>query len=118
MAEVRIKRVYEPAESGDGFRILVDRLWPRGVSKERASIDLWLKDIAPSPALRTWFAHEPERFPEFRTRYLAELQDEPGRTALEKLRAMAEQQVVTLVYAARDGDHCNARVLRDVLAKS
>ena len=116
MPSVRIKRAYVEAEPDDGLRVLIDRLWPRGVTKERAHVDLWLKDIAPSPALRAWFAHESERYDEFRARYQIELEAEPGRTALEKLRAMAEQQMVTLVYAARDGDHCNAGALRDLLA--
>jgi uncharacterized protein YeaO (DUF488 family) len=113
--EIRLKRVYEPAEHGDGARILVDRLWPRGVKKTDAAIDRWLRDIAPSAALRQWFAHRPERWPEFRRRYRAELRRHPE--SVEQIRNAAHGGLVTLVYAARDEAHNNAVVLRDVLSK-
>ena len=111
------KRVYEEPESGDGTRVLVDRLWPRGLSKERARVDLWLKDIAPSRELREWFGHDPAKFAEFRRRYEAELATDPGRAALIELRTLARKQHVTLVFAARDTEHCNAVVLRELLAQ-
>ena len=112
---VALKRVYDEPEPGDGTRVLVDRLWPRGLSKERAHIDLWLKEIAPSSELRTWFGHDPEKFAEFRRRYENEITSETGQTALAKLRAQAKQGPVTLVFAARDTEHANAVVLRDLL---
>ena len=112
---VALKRVYDEPEPGDGTRVLVDRLWPRGLSKERAHIDLWLKEIAPSSELRTWFGHDPEKFAEFRRRYENELATEAGQTALAKLRDQAKQGTVTLVFAARDTEHANAVVLRDLL---
>ncbi|MGO1834474.1 probable uroporphyrin-III c-methyltransferase [Actinomycetales bacterium JB111] len=109
----RIKRVYEEAEASDGYRVLVDRLWPRGVSKERAEIDEWLKDVAPSPDLRTWFGHRPERFEEFAERYAAELDGSP---ALEHLRELVgEHDTVTLVIAAKDPEHNHGLVLLDQL---
>ena len=112
---VALKRVYDEPEPGDGTRVLVDRLWPRGLSKERAHIDLWLKEIAPSRELRTWFGHDPEKFAEFRRRYENEIASETGQTALVKLRDLAMQSPVTLVFAARDTEHANAVVLRDLL---
>ena len=114
---VALKRVYDESEPGDGTRVLVDRLWPRGLSKERAHIDLWLKEIAPSSGLRTWFGHDPEKFAEFRRRYENELATEAGQTALAKLRDQAKQGTVTLVFAARDTEHANAVVLRDLLLR-
>jgi len=114
---VSIKRVYEAPTADDGARVLVDRLWPRGVSKAAAHLTVWLKDIAPSPALRTWFGHDPAKYEEFRHRYLAELEQEPGRSALALLREQCAQGPVTLVFAAQDSEHCNASVLRDLLSK-
>jgi uncharacterized protein YeaO (DUF488 family) len=111
------KRVYEEPEPGDGTRVLVDRLWPRGLSKERARVDLWLKDVAPSRELRIWFGHDPAKFEEFRRRFEAELADDPGRAALTELCTLARKQHVTLVFAARDTEHCNAVVLRELLAQ-
>lgn len=111
------KRVYEEPEPGDGVRVLVDRLWPRGLSKERAQVDVWLKDVAPSRDLRVWFGHDPAKFAEFRRRYEAELAEEPGRAAFAELREMARAQHVTLVFAAHDTEHCNAVVLRELLAR-
>ena len=112
---VAIKRAYEPAAPEDGTRVLVDRLWPRGVSKERAHLDLWLKDVAPSNELRTWYGHDPAKFEAFRERYLRELHAEPGRSALEQLRELARKGPLTLVFAARDEAHSEAAVLQDVL---
>jgi uncharacterized protein YeaO (DUF488 family) len=106
-----IRRIYEPPGKEDGLRVLVDRLWPRGVSKEDAALDLWLKDVAPSPELRTWFGHEPDRFEEFSIRYRAELETNP---ALDRLLDMArEAETVTLLYGARDPERNHAAVLRD-----
>ena len=110
---MKLKRVYLPAEETDGYRILVDRLWPRGISKEKAKIDLWLKEVAPSNELRKWFGHDPERFNEFTERYKAELQ---ASGALEELRqAIQEHPNVTLLYAAHDEQHNNAVVLQELL---
>jgi uncharacterized protein YeaO (DUF488 family) len=110
---IKLKRAYLPAAANDGTRILVDRLWPRGVRKSAAAIDLWVKDIAPSTALRNWFGHDPTRWPEFRRRYTAELRGHPDQLA--ELRARARRRPVTLVFAARDELHNDAVVLRAVL---
>ncbi|HEU0256588.1 MAG TPA: DUF488 family protein [Microbacteriaceae bacterium] len=110
---VRIKRVYEAAEAGDGYRILVDRIWPRGLTKEAARVDEWLKEAGPSTQLRKWFGHVPERFEEFAARYRDELR---GSEALGRLRlATTEHDVVTLVYSAKDTVHNQAVVLREEL---
>ena len=108
-----LKRAYEPAVPEDGTRILVDRLWPRGLSKARAALDEWMKDIAPSTELREWFGHQPPRWPEFQRRYKSEL---AGHSAeLEKIRDIARARKVTLVYGAHDEIHNDAIVLKDVL---
>ncbi|BCL77693.1 DUF488 family protein [Ktedonobacteria bacterium brp13] len=112
---VALKRVYDESAPDDGTRVLVERLWPRGLSKERVHIDLWLKEIAPSRELRIWFGHDPEKFAEFRRRYEAELASQAGQAALTKLREQARQGPVTLVFATRDTEHSNATVLRDLL---
>lgn len=109
------KRVYEEPAPDDGERVLIDRLWPRGLTKEKAHVDLWLKDIAPSRELRTWFGHDPEKYDEFRRRFEAELAEEPARTALETLREHIKKGPVTLVYAAHDSAHSNASVLLKLL---
>jgi len=114
MGTVRIKRAYEDAEPDDGFRVLVDRLWPRGVSKDRAQLDEHLKDIAPSPELRKWWDHDPDRFDEFTNRYRSELDDNPAVGDLRKL--IHDHGVVTLVYGARDPEVNHAVVLEDYLA--
>lgn len=114
-AYIRLKRAYEPADAGDGVRLLVDRLWPRGVSKERAALDDWLKDIAPSTELRQWFGHDPDRWPEFQRRYRAELREHAEE--LNRIRAMARTHTVTLVYSAHDEEHNDAVVLRGVLLR-
>jgi uncharacterized protein YeaO (DUF488 family) len=111
--DIRLKRAYDPASGGDGYRVLVERLWPRGVTKERAALDEWARELAPSPELRRWFGHDPERFQEFRRRYREELAGQ--RERLEELRRRAEQGPVTLVYGARDSEHNGAVVLADVL---
>ena len=111
--DIRLKRAYQPAAADDGPRILVDRLWPRGLKKSDAAIDRWIKDIAPSTALRKWFGHEPGRWPEFRRRYAAEIRRQPDQ--IEELRALARKGPVTLVFSARDELHNDAVVLRNVL---
>ena len=110
---IRTKRVYEAPAKGDGARILVDRLWPRGLSKEKAQVDLWLKDIAPSTGLRKWFAHDAEKWQEFSRRYEAELERNDEQVAA--LREEAAKGPVTLVYGARDTEHNEALVLKDFL---
>jgi uncharacterized protein YeaO (DUF488 family) len=112
---VAIKRAYEAPASNDGTRVLVDRLWPRGLSKARAHVDLWLKDVAPSTELRQWYGHDPAKFAAFRERYLHELKVEPRRAALDQLRALARKGPVTLVFGARDVEHSEAAVLQDLL---
>jgi len=113
--EVRLKRIYEEPASNDGFRCLVDRIWPRGISKEKARIDDWQKELAPSTRLRKWFGHDPDRFGGFRTRYLKELNGH--RDQLSELRRRAGEGRLTLVYAARDEEHNQAVVLREVLRR-
>jgi uncharacterized protein YeaO (DUF488 family) len=111
--DIAIKRVYEKPEESDGFRVLVDRLWPRGLKKEAAALDAWHRELAPSDALRRWFGHDVARWPEFRRRYVAELRDKGE--ALEALRALARERRLTLLFAARDEAHNDAVVLREVL---
>jgi uncharacterized protein YeaO (DUF488 family) len=111
---VAIKRVYEPAAPSDGRRILVDRLWPRGLSKEKAGVDLWLRDVAPSPQLRRWFAHDPCKWTEFRRRYRAELANQQVLAALKQAIGTGP---ATLLYGARDERHNHAVVLLDLLAE-
>ncbi|GIW44326.1 MAG: hypothetical protein KatS3mg077_1608 [Candidatus Binatia bacterium] len=112
MYEIRVKRAYDPPAPTDGFRVLVDRLWPRGLKKETARIDLWLQDIAPSDRLRRWFGHDPKRFPVFRERYRREL--EQNTDALRQLLDVARSHpVVTLLYGTRDPLHNQAVVLRE-----
>jgi len=113
---VAIKRVYAPPQRGDGWRVLVDRLWPRGISKKRAALDEWLADLAPSTALRQWFHDDPRRWREFGTRYRAELRAHAA--ALQSLRQRARRQRVTLLYAARDPHVNHAIVLQAVLRRS
>ncbi len=113
--DVRLKRAYEPASDQDGYRVLVERLWPRGVSRERARLDEWAKEISPSPELRRWYGHEPARFEEFRRRYLDELTGKEEKLA--ELRHRAEVGRLTLVYAARDEERNSAAVLAEVLRR-
>ena len=112
---IEIKRVYEAPAVADGHRVLVDRLWPRGLRREHAAIDAWLKDLAPSSGLRQWFAHDAERWPEFQRRFREELAAPAVLVHLQDLRARARSGNVTLLFAARDATRCNASVLRDVL---
>lgn len=109
--KIRIKRVYEQPDEQDGRRILVDRLWPRGLTKEKAKIDLWLKEIAPSTALRKWFGHDPEKWEAFKERYLAELKNHGEQIRI--LKQELDKGVVTLVYAAKDEKHNEAIVIQE-----
>lgn len=111
--DVRLKRAYEPAAPSDGYRALIDRLWPRGVSKAKAELNEWTKELAPSTELREWFGHDPSRFGEFRVRYIDELRGE--RPRLTALRRRAREGTLTLVYSAHDQEHNDAVVLADVL---
>jgi uncharacterized protein YeaO (DUF488 family) len=108
-----IKRVYDPAEPGDGYRILIDRLWPRGVSRERARLDEWARDLAPSTELREWFNHDPKRFAEFRERYREELRGHVNE--IDELRERASHGRVTIVYGARDTEHNDAVVIAELV---
>jgi len=112
----QVKRVYEDPSADDGFRVLVDRLWPRGLSKERARLDLWMKEVAPTTQLRTWFAHDPQKFAEFTRRYRDELDENPD---VDVLRALgAEHDPVCLLYSAHDATANQAIVLRDYLGEA
>jgi uncharacterized protein YeaO (DUF488 family) len=113
---LQIKRVYDPPESSDGFRVLVDRLWPRGLSRKPSRIDLWLKESAPSPALRTWFSHDTKKWEEFRARYKEELRNNPGPVIL--LKKLQAEKPVTLLFASSDISHNNAVVLREFLLRA
>ena len=113
--DVRLKRAYDPAVPADGARVLIDRLWPRGVSRDRARLDAWEKDLAPSAGLRQWFGHDPDRFEEFRLRYIEELRHE--RPRLAALRRRAREGTLTLVYSAHDSEHNDAVVLAEVLRR-
>jgi uncharacterized protein YeaO (DUF488 family) len=113
--DVRAKRIYDAAESSDGYRVLVDHVWPRGVSRERARLDEWARELAPSDELRKWFDHEPERFAEFRRRYRREL--ERQRDPVQALRRRATEMPVTILYAARDREHNNGVVVRELVAE-
>lgn len=110
---VQVRRIYDDAADGDGTRVLVDRVWPRGVRKDDPRYDEWIKDVAPSAELRKWYGHDPDRFDEFRRRYRAELATH--RDSLDALRKRAGQGTLTLVFAARDPEHSSAAALRDVL---
>lgn len=112
---VKLKRVYEAPAKDDGTRILVDRLWPRGLTKEKAKVDLWLKEVAPSTELRKWFAHDPTRWSEFQTRYKAELKSNPEQVAL--LKKEIAKGPATLVYGAKDEEHNEAVVLQQMLSR-
>lgn len=110
---INIKRVYDPVSPQDGRRILVDRLWPRGIKKEKAGIDEWLKDIAPSNELRKWFSHDPSKWQEFRDRYKKDLKNKQG--LIEKIMTEIKKGPVTILYSAKDVEHNNARVLKEVI---
>ena len=113
--DIRLKRSYDPAASSDGYRVLIDRLWPRGVSRKRLRLDDWEKDLAPSTELREWFGHDPSRFSEFRQRYIHELRGQ--RVPLKALRRRARDGTLTLVYSAHDTQHNDAVVLAEVLRR-
>lgn len=113
--DIRLKRAYDPAVSSDGYRVLIDRLWPRGVSRERAKLDEWERKLPPSTKLRQWFGHEPARFEEFRRRYIEELRSQ--RPRLTELRRRARNGTLTLVYSARDAEHNDAVVLAEILRR-
>lgn len=116
MARIEIKRIYDPPARTDGFRVLVDRVWPRGVTKETAALDKWMKTVAPSAELRKWFNHDPDRWDDFRKRYRAELRQHNAE--LDELRAEAEKHRVTLLFGARDVEHNQAVVLKELLTRS
>jgi uncharacterized protein YeaO (DUF488 family) len=113
--DVRLKRAYEPAASSDGYRVLIDRLWPRGVSRKRAQLSAWERELAPSAELRQWFGHQPNRFEKFRRRYIEELRQQ--RPLLAELRRRARDGTLTLVYAAHDSEHNDAVVLASILRR-
>jgi uncharacterized protein YeaO (DUF488 family) len=112
---VKTKRIYDPASPDDGKRILIDRLWPRGIKKDEAKIDEWMKDIAPSTGLRKWFSHDPLRWPEFKKQYKKEL--ETRQELIKKLKAEAKRGTITLLFAAKDTEHVNAVVLKEVIER-
>ena len=112
--KIQIKRIYEPPARSDGTRILVDRLWPRGVARDGARIDAWIKDVAPSDALRRWYSHDPEKWPEFRARYIVELKNNPAVIELHDMAA--KSKTLTLLFAAKDNLRNNATVLHEFLS--
>jgi len=116
VVKLKLKRAYLEPDAADGKRVLVDRIWPRGLTKEKAAIDLWIKEIAPSTELRKWFAHDREKWPEFRKRYKAELAKNPD--LVNELRKMARAENITLIFAAKDEDDNNAVVLKEYLENS
>jgi len=113
--DIRIKRAYDPADPGDGYRVLIDHVWPRGIKREALALDAWARELAPTDDLRRWFDHKPERFPEFRARYRAELAGHSDK--LDELRKRADPGPLTIVYAARDREHNNAVVLAELLGR-
>ena len=112
---IKIKRAYEKPDEGDGTRILVDRLWPRGLTKEKAKVDIWLKEIAPTTSLRKWFSHDPEKWDEFKKRYRSELKD--NKEAVATLKDEIKKGPVTLIYGAKDEEHNEALLLKDAIEK-
>ena len=110
---IKLKRVYEAVEEEDGYRVLVERLWPRGISKERANLNEWMKEIAPSPELRKWYAHDVEKWLDFKKKYIGELSQKSE--LVEALLQRSQQGTVTLIYAAQDEEHNSARVLKEYL---
>lgn len=115
---IRIRRVYDEPSSEDGTRVLVDRIWPRGLAKEAANLDDWVRDVAPSTELRKWYAHDPAKFPEFSSRYRAELEAPASRQAVAHLHELATDRPLTLLTASKDLDHSQAAVLAEVLRES
>ena len=114
---VKLKRAYESATRSDGYRVLVERLWPRGIKKTDLPLDEWLKDVAPSTELRQWFGHEPEKWSEFKRRYRKELNAKPAADSLRALALRAEKSTVTLIFSSHDTEHNNAVVLKEVLER-
>jgi uncharacterized protein YeaO (DUF488 family) len=114
---LKIKRAYEKNETGDGKRILIDRLWPRGVSKAEAGIDEWLKDLGPTTGLRKWFGHDPEKWQEFRKKYIEELAEPDKKALLENIAQAASRANVTLVYSAKDTEHSDVKLLEEIVHK-
>ena len=114
--DIRTKRAYDPPQRGDGYRVLIDHVWPRGVKREDLSLDEWARELAPSDELRRWFGHDPERFDEFRARYRAELSSHGEE--LDELRRRAREEPVTVVFGARDREHSNAAVLAELLRET
>ncbi len=112
---IRIKRIYDPAAPDDGKRIYIDRLWPRGMKKEEVKMDEWLKEVSPSDSLRKWFGHEPSKYAEFKKRYTKEL--EKQSEVLERIRKESKKETVTLLFSAKDVEHNNATVLKELLSK-
>jgi len=112
---IKIKRVYDSPEPEDGKRILIDRLWPRGIKKEKLKMDEWLREIAPSDTLRKWFSHDPKKYQEFKKRYAEELEDKSG--ILERIRSEAKKGKVTILFSAKDPEHNNATVLKGLLGE-
>lgn len=112
---IKVKRIYDPVSPDDGKRILVDRLWPRGIKKNEAEINEWLKDIAPSDGLRKWFSHDPNKWQEFKNRYIKELKN--NSELIERLKAVAKKEKVTLLFSAKDIEYNNAVVLKEVIDK-
>jgi uncharacterized protein YeaO (DUF488 family) len=118
MIEIKLKRAYDEPAGGDGFRILVDRLWPRGISKERLQLDVWAKDLAPSTELRKWFGHDPARWAEFVTRYRAALKQSGAADAIAALLVSAKRsKTITLIYGAKDREHNEAVILQRLFAR-
>jgi len=115
--DIRLKRAYDDASDADGQRVLIDRMWPRGVRKEDAAIDEWIKSVAPSTELRKWFGHDPDKWDEFRERYKKELHSDDCADGMQRLREMRDESRLTLVFAAKDTDHNNAVVLKELLDK-
>jgi len=116
VTSIKLKRAYEKPAKSDGFRILVERLWPRGVSKEKANIDLWMKEIAPSTELRKWYSHDVEKWPEFEKRYKQELKE--NRDPIAELKSIVREKDVTFIYAAHDEEHNSAVVLKEYIGKN
>lgn len=113
--EVRVRRIYDRTEPDEGVRVLVDRVWPRGLRKDGANLDEWTRDVAPSTELRKWYSHDPKKFDQFRSRYRRELEGPPTRAALEHLRTLLEDNPLTLLTATTDVEHSNATVLAELL---
>jgi len=113
---IQVKRIYEEPSSGDGERILVDRLWPRGISKDKARLDAWLKDIAPSDGLRKWYGHDPAKWEEFKSRYAAELENKED--ALQAIADKAQKGVVTLLFSSREERYNNATALKELIERA